>query len=187
MASTADFRNGFTFIENGVLFSIVEFQHVKPGKGPAFVRTKIRNVKTKAVVERTFRAGEKVEDVRLERKSYEYLYRDGNFFIFMDNETFDQIQLTDELIGDSVNFLVDNTPCEILFHGDTPIEVSIPTFMELEIVQTEPGFKGNTAQGATKPATLSTGAEIQVPLFIETGTVVKVDTRKGEYLERVNK
>lgn len=187
MASTADFRNGFTFIENGILYSIVEFQHVKPGKGPAFVRTKIRNVKTKAVVDRTFRSGEKVEDVRLERKSFEYLYRDGDFFIFMDNETFDQIQLTDELVGDHVNFLVDNTPCEILFYGDTPIEVAIPTFMELEIVETEPGFKGNTAQGATKPATLSTGAEIQVPLFIETGTIVKVDTRTGEYLERVSK
>jgi len=187
MASTADFRNGFTFTDNGDLYVIVEFQHVKPGKGGAFVRTKLKNVKTKAVIERTFRAGERIDEVRLERKPYEYLYHDGSFFVFMDTETYDQIQIDEDMIGDNVRFLVENTPCEILFHGDTPIEVEIPTFMELEIVQTDPGFRGNTAQNATKPAILNCGAEINVPLFIEVGTIVKVDTRTGEYVERVSK
>ena len=187
MATTADFRNGFTFKDNSELFSIIEFQHVKPGKGGAFVRTKLRNVKTKAVIDRTFRAGEKVDEVRLERKPYEYLYNDGTFYVFMDNETYDQIQIGKELIGESVKFLKENSPSEILFYGETPIEVEIPTFMELEVVQTDPGFKGNTAQSATKSAILSTGAEINVPLFIEIGNVVKVDTRTGEYMERVNK
>lgn len=187
MASTADFRNGFTFTDNGELFSIIEFQHVKPGKGGAFVRTKLRNVKTKAVTDRTFRAGERVKEVRLERKPYEYLYNDGSFYVFMDNETYDQIQISKDMIGDSIKFLIENSPCEILFHIETPIEVEIPIFMELEVVQTDPGFKGNTAQNATKPAILSTGAEINVPLFIEIGNVVKVDTRTGEYIERVNK
>ncbi len=187
MASTADFRNGFTFTENGELFSIIEFQHVKPGKGGAFVRTKLRNVKTKAVIDKTFRAGEKVDEVRLERKSYEYLYKDGDFYIFMDNETYDQIQLGEGIIGDKVKFMAENSECGILFHGNTPIEVELPIFVELEIVHTDPGFKGNTAQNATKPATLSTGAEINVPLFIAEGNVVRVDIRTGEYMERVNK
>jgi len=187
MASTADFRNGFTFQDNGELFSIIEFMHVKPGKGGAFVRTKLRNVKTKAVTERTFRAGEKVDEVRLERRPYEYLYRDGDFFVFMNTETYDQIQLDKELLGDGIQFLTDNLPVEILFHGETPLEVELPTFIELEVIQTEPGFKGNTAQNVTKPAILSTGAEINVPLFIEVGTIVRVDTRTGEYMDRVNK
>src|SRR4030042_778369 len=139
MASTADFRNGYTFTENGELYSIVEFQHVKPGKGGAFVRTKLKNVKTKAVIERTYRSGERIDEIRLERKPYEYLYHDGSFFIFMDTETYDQIQIDEGLIGDNVRFLIENTPCGILFHGDTPIEVEIPTFMELKIVQTDPG------------------------------------------------
>jgi len=187
MASTADFRNGFTFIDNGELYSIVEFLHVKPGKGGAFVRTKLRNVKTKAVTEKTFRAGEKVEEVRLERKPYEYLYHDGNFYVFMDNETFEQIHIDGGLIGDVVKFLAENTECGILFHDTTPIEVELPIFMELEIILTDPGFRGNTAQNATKAATLSTGAEINVPLFIETGSVVRIDTRTGEYVDRVTK
>jgi len=187
MATTADFRNGFTFQENGELFSIIEFLHVKPGKGGAFVRTKLRNIKTKAVIDRTFRAGEKLEEVRLERKPYEFLYRDGDFFIFMDNETYDQIQLDKGLLGDRTKFLSDNLPAGILFHGETPIDVELPTFVELEITQTDPGFRGNTAQNATKPATLSTGAEIQVPLFVEIGNTIKVDTRTGQYIERVNK
>lgn len=187
MASTADFRNGFTLINKGELYSIVEFLHVKPGKGGAFVRTKLRNVKTKAVTERTFRAGEKVEEVRLERKPYEYLYHDGNFYVFMDSETFEQIQIEKDLIGDVVVFLAENTECGILFHDTTPIEVELPIFMELEITQTDPGFRGNTAQNATKVATLSTGAEINVPLFMETGNVVRIDTRTGEYVDRVTK
>lgn len=187
MANTSDFRNGFTFTENGELFSIIEFQHVKPGKGGAFVRTKLRNVKTKAVIDKTFRAGEKVDEVRLEKKPYEYLYRDGDFYVFMNSETYDQIQLGKNIIGDGVKFLIENSECGILFHGDTPIEVELLTFVELEVVKTDPGFKGNTAQNATKPATLSTGAEINVPLFIKEGNVVKVDTRTGDYIERVNK
>jgi len=187
MASTADFRNGFTFQMDSDLYSIVEFQHVKPGKGGAFVRTKLRNVKTKAVIDRTFRAGEKVDEVRLERHPYEYLYQDGDFYVFMNSETYDQIQLTGDLLGDGVKYLIDNLPVGVLFHGDIPIEVEIPTFVEVEITETEPGFKGNTAQNATKSAIVSTGAEVQVPLFIEVGTVIRVDTRTGEYMDRVNK
>ncbi len=187
MASTAKFRNGFTFTDKGELYSIIEFQHVKPGKGGAFVRTKLRNVKTKAVIDRTFRAGEKVEEIRLENKPHEFLYRDGEFYVFMDNETFEQIQLNKDFIGEGVRFMIENSQCEILFHGTTPIEMELPASVELEIVQTEPGFKGNTAQNVTKPATLSTGTEINVPLFIEIGNVVKVNTRTGEYMERVNR
>ncbi len=187
MATTADFRNGFTFREGGDLFSIVEFQHVKPGKGGAFVRTKLRNVRTKAVIERTYRSGEKVDEVRLERRYYEYLYSDGEQFVFMDNETYDQIHIEPEQIGDSRRFLSENMVCGILFHGETVIEVELPTFVELEIVETEPGFRGNTATNVMKSATLSTGAVINVPLFIETGAVVKIDTRTGEYIERVSK
>jgi len=187
MASTGDFRNGFTFREGNDLFSIIEFLHVKPGKGGAFVRTKLRNVKTKQVIERTFRSGEKVDEVRLERHKFEYLYPDGGFYVFMNTETYEQIQIDEGLLGDNVRFLADNMPVEILFHGTTPIEVVLPTFAELEVTKTDPGFRGNTAQNATKPAVLSTGAEINVPLFIEEGTVVRVDTRTGEYMERVNK
>jgi elongation factor P len=187
MASTADFRNGFTFQDNNILFSIIEFQHVKPGKGGAFVRTKLRNVKTKAVIDRTFRAGEKVDEVKLIRKSNEYLYQDGDFYVFMDNETYEQTHIGKELLGEEVRFLTENTPCEILFHEETPIEAVLPASMALEVVETDPGFKGNTAQNALKPAKLSTGAEVNVPLFIEEGNVVKVDTKTGEYLERVNK
>lgn len=187
MASTADFRNGFTFTDNGELFSIIEFQHVKPGKGGAFVRTKLRNVKTKAVIDRTFRAGERIDEVRLERKTNEYLYQDGDFYVFMDSETYEQIHIDKDIIGDAVRFLTENSQCEILFHGNTPIEVELPASIELEVVQTDPGFKGNTAQNATKPAILSTGAEINVPLFIEMGNIVRVNTRTGEYLERKNK
>jgi len=187
MATTADFRNGFTFQENGELFSIIEFLHVKPGKGGAFVRTKLRNVRTKAIIERTFRAGEKVDEVRVERRPYEFLYRDRDFYVFMNTETYDQIQLDEEMVDDHSKFLTDNLAVDIIFHGETPIEVELPTFVELEVTHTDPGVKGNTAQSSTKPATLSTGTEINVPLFIEIGNVIKVDTRTGEYIERVNK
>ncbi len=187
MASTAEFRNGFTFQMDGDLYTIVEFQHVKPGKGGAFVRTKLRNVRTKAVIERTYRSGEKVDEVRLERRQYEYLYKDGNQSVFMDSETYDQIHVDDDLIGDAQKFLLENMVCGILFHGDSPIEVEIPTFVELEIVHTEPGFKGNTASNTTKPATMTTGAVVYVPLFVEIGTVIKIDTRTGAYIERVSK
>lgn len=187
MATPADFRNGFTFREGGDLYTIVEFQHVKPGKGGAFIRTKLRNVKTKAVIEHTYRSGEKVEEVRLERRMFEYLYRDGSRQVFMDTETYDQIHIEEDLIGEARKFLLENMVCGILFHDETPIEVELPTFVELEVMQTEPGFKGNTAQNTTKPAVLSTGAVISVPLFVEVGTVVKIDTRTGDYIERVSK
>ncbi|MBT4483370.1 MAG: elongation factor P [Candidatus Latescibacteria bacterium] len=187
MATTADFRNGFTFQDGDNLFSIVEFLHVKPGKGGAFVRTKLRNVKTKAIIERTFRAGEKVDEVRLERRPYDFLYRDGDFYFFMCSETYNQIQLAKEMLGDASNFLIDNCPVEILFHGEIPIELALPKFVEIEITHTEPGFKGNTAQNKTKPATLVTGQVINVPLFIDIGNIVKIDTDTGEYIERVTK
>jgi elongation factor P len=187
MATTADFRNGFTFREGGDLFTIIEFQHVKPGKGGAFVRTRLRNVRTKLVIERTYRSGEKVEEIRLERRQFEYLYKDGEQYVFMDTETYDQIHIEADLIGDARRFLAENMNCGILFHGDTPIEVELPTFVELEVVKTEPGLRGNTATNVTKPATLSTGAVINVPLFIDEGAVLKIDTRTGEYIERVSK
>jgi elongation factor P len=187
MASTAEFRNGFTFMEGGDLYTIVEFQHVKPGKGGAFVRTKLRNVKTKAVIERTYRSGEKVDEVRLERRMFEFLYRDGRQYVFMDSENYDQIQIDEDLMGEARRFLSENMNCGILFHGETPIEVELPTFVDLKVVETEPGFKGNTAQNATKSAVLTTGAVINVPLFVEVGTVVKIDTRNGAYIERVSK
>lgn len=187
MASTADFRNGFTFREGNDLFSIVEFQHVKPGKGGAFVRTKLRNVRTKAVIERTYRSGEKVDEIRLERRYFEFLYKDGEQYVFMDSETYDQIHIDGGLIGDSRRFLSENMVCGILFHGEIPIEVELPTFVELEIVETEPGFRGNTATNVMKPATMTTGAVVNVPLFIEAGAVIKIDTRTGDYIERVSK
>ena len=187
MASTADFRNGFTFIDNGELWNIIEFQHVKPGKGGAFVRTKLRNVRTKQVIERTYRSGEKVDEVRLERRQFEFLYKDGDQFVFMDSEMYDQIHIDGDLIGDAKRFLAENMVCGLLFHGEIPIEVELPTFVELEVVETEPGFRGNTATNVYKPAKLSTGGVINVPLFIEVGTVLKVDTRSGEYIERVSK
>jgi len=187
MASTADFRNGFTFIENGDLFTIIEFQHVKPGKGGAFVRTKLRNIRTKTVYERTYRSGERFEEARLERRPFEFLYRDGDALVFMDTETYDQIHIDANLLGDSKGFLSENMTCNILFHGEAPIEVEVPTFVELEVARTEPGFKGNTAQNINKPAAVSTGAKVDVPLFIEIGDVIKIDTRTGEYIERVKK
>ncbi|MFA6472786.1 MAG: elongation factor P [Candidatus Latescibacterota bacterium] len=187
MASTADFRNGFTFIESGDLFTIIEFQHVKPGKGGAFIRTKLRNIKTKTVFERTYRSGERFDEVKLERRPYEFLYHDGDSFVFMDTETYDQINVDENLLGDSKGFLAENMTCNILFHGETPIEVELPTFVELGIIQTEPGFKGNTAQNVTKPSIVSTGAEVYVPPFIEIGDIIKIDTRTGAYIERVKK
>ena len=187
MATTADFRNGFTYIENGDLYQIIEFHHVKPGKGGAFVRTKLRNVKTKQVIERTYRSGEKIEEIRLERRPYEYLYFDGAFYVFMDTETYEQIQLGQDILGDPAKFLIENTEITILFYETTPIEVEMPMHMNLEVVETEPGLRGNTATNVLKPAKLSSGADIVVPLFIEVGDTVRVNTRTGEYIERVKK
>lgn len=172
---------------DGSLFSIAYFQHVKPGKGGAFVRTKLKNVLTGAVVEKTFRAGEKVDEVRLVRRPVQYSYTDGQFFYFMDQETFEQIPLRGSTIGDDqLPFLKENIICEALVHGEEPIAVELPYFIELTVSETEPGLRGDTAQGGTKPAKLETGAVVQVPLFIETGDTVKVDRRENKYLERVS-
>lgn len=185
MATTGDFRNGFTMKFEGELWTIVEFQHVKPGKGGAFVRTKIKNVKTGRVLEKTFRSGDKVEDVRLERKKYQFLYQDGDDFHFMNNETYDQTHIHSDIVGDAANFMKEGTDVEILFHDTDALGVDVPTFAELLITKSDPGVKGDTATGVTKPATLETGFEVQVPLFIEEGETIKVDTRTGEYVERV--
>ena len=187
MATSNDFRNGMTLDVDGVLMSIVEFQHVKPGKGGAFVRSKLKNVLTGAVVEKTWRGGEKVTEVRIERINMQFLYRDGADFNVMDQETFEQLTLPEKMFGDAVRFLKENEIVSVLMHEGSPLMVEMPNFVLLEVTSTEPGFKGNTAQGATKPATVETGAEVQVPLFINEGEVLKIDTRTGAYVERAKK
>ena len=186
MASTADFRNGMVLEIDGDLWTITYFQHVKPGKGGAFVRTKLKNVLSGAVVDKTYRSGEKVTDVRLERRPVNYSYTDGQVYFFMDAETFEMIPLDSEVIGsDQLKYLKENMECEGLVHDDTVISVELPQFVELEVVKTDPGLKGDTAQGGTKPAELETGAVVQVPLFIEEGDVLKVDRTEDKYLTRV--
>ncbi len=186
MASTADFRNGMVLDIDGELWAITYFQHVKPGKGGAFVRTKIKNVLTGQVVEKTYRAGEKVNDVRLERRPVNYSYTDGDIYYFMDVNTFEMIPISGDLIGEhQLQYLKENMECEGLVHDDRVISVELPNFVELEVVKTDPGLRGDTAQGGTKPATLETGAVVQVPLFIEEGDVLKVDRREDKYLSRV--
>ncbi|MEM7416390.1 MAG: elongation factor P [Gemmatimonadota bacterium] len=187
MASTADFRNGMVIEIDGDLWAITYFQHVKPGKGGAFVRTKLKNVLTGSVVDKTYRAGEKVNSVRLERRQVNYSYTDGDLYYFMDANTFDMIPIAGDLLGeDQLKFLKENMECEGLVHDEKVISVELPQFVELLVTQTDPGFKGDTAQGATKPATLETGAVIQVPLFVEEGDVLKIDRREEKYLSRVN-
>jgi elongation factor P len=186
MASTADFRNGMVLEIDSGLWAITYFQHVKPGKGGAFVRTKLKNVLTGQVVEKTFRAGEKVTSVRLLRRPVTYSYTDGQLYHFMDQETFEMIPISGDLIGaDQLKYLKENMECEGLVHDGKVIAVELPDFVELAVSRTDPGLRGDTAQGGTKPATLETGAEIQVPLFVEEGDVVKVDRREDKYLERV--
>ena len=186
MATTADFRNGLVMEMDGQLWTIIYFQHVKPGKGGAFVRTKLKKVLTGAVVEKTFRAGEKVTDVRLERRPVTYSYSDGQLFHFMDKETFEMIPLSEEIIGeDQLRYLKENMECEGLVHEGTVLSVELPQFVELVVTETDPGVRGDTAQGGTKPATLETGAVVQVPLFVEIGDVLKVDRREDKYLTRV--
>jgi len=186
MASTADFKNGLCMKHNGKLVSIIEFQHVKPGKGPAFVRTKLRFLESGKVVDHTFTAGIKIEPVRIEKRSYQYLYNDEQGYHFMNNENFDQIFLAKELI-DSPQFLNEGGNVDITFHADEelPLQCELPAFIESEVTYTEPGIKGDTATNTMKPATIITGAEIKVPLFINTGDKIKVDTRSGEYHERI--
>ena len=188
MASTADFRNGMTIQLDGTLYTIVYFQHVKPGKGGAFVRTKLKNVLSGAVVEKTFRAGEKVDEVRLERRPVQYSYHDGHLYYFMDQQTFEMIPLGEDVIGeDQLAYLKENMECEGLVHGDKVISVELPYFVELEVVQTDPGVRGDTATGGTKPAKLETGAVVQVPLFLNEGEVIRVDRREDKYIERVSR
>ncbi len=186
MATTADFRNGLVLEIDGQLYQMTYFQHVKPGKGGAFVRTKLKNVRTGLVLERTFNAGERVTDVRLERRPIQFSYADGHFYHFMDQQTFDDILITDEIIGeDQLRYLKEGMECEGLVYKDTVILVDLPVFVELAVTRTDPGFRGDTATGGTKPATLETGATVQVPLFIEEGQVIRVDRREDKYLTRV--
>jgi elongation factor P len=185
MADTSDFRTGLIIKFKNDLYNIVDFQHVKPGKGGAFVRSTLKNLRTGRVLENTFRAGEKVEIVRVERRKYQYLYSDGDSLVCMDNETYEQINISKELISDGIKFLKESEQVEVLLNGSDIISVEIPIFINLKVIETEPGFKGDTATGAVKAAKLETGAQINVPLFINEGDMLKVDTRTGEYSERV--
>ena len=184
MISAGDFRNGVTFEMEGNVFQIVEFQHVKPGKGAAFVRTKLKNVITGGVVEKTFRPTEKMEKAHIDRKDMQYSYTDGDLYYFMDQETFDMVPIAADSIGDALKFVKEEMICKILSYKGSVFGIEPPTFVELLVTETEPGFKGDTATGATKPATLETGAVINVPLFIEENEMIRVDTRTGEYMER---
>jgi elongation factor P len=184
MISAGDFRNGATFEMDGNVYSIIEFQHVKPGKGAAFVRTKIRNVISGAVVERTFNPNDKYPTAFIERKDMQYLYNDGDLFYFMDTESYEQIPISKSVLGDSFKFVSENMDCKILSYKGNVFGVEPPNFVELVITKTDPGFKGDTATNATKPAVLETGAEIKVPLFINEGEKIRIDTRTGEYMER---
>ena len=185
MISSNDFKNGMTIEVDGDIFSIVEFQHVKPGKGAAFVRTKLKNLKTGAIAEKTFRSGEKVNRAHLDKKEMQYLYSAADVYHFMDTESFEQYTLTADQLGDKANYLKENMTLSILFHQGEQISIELPVFVELAVTETEPGIKGDTASGGTKPATLETGLTVNVPFFINSGDILKIDTRTGEYIERV--
>ncbi len=185
MISAGDFRNGITIELDSNVFQIIEFQHVKPGKGAAFVRTKLKNIKSGGVVERTFRPTEKCPQARIDRKDMQYLYADGDLFYFMDTETYDQVALNAETVGDALKFVKENEMCKVCSHNGSVFSVEPPLFVELVITETEPGFKGDTATGASKPAIVETGAQVSVPLFVDQGETIKIDTRTGEYLSRV--
>ncbi len=184
MISAGDFRNGVTFEMDGQVVSIVEFQHVKPGKGAAFVRTKIRNVITGSVVEKTFNPNDKYPTAFIDRKDMEYSYNDGDLYYFMDTETWEQVPINKDVLSDNFKFVKENMVCKVLSYKGNVFGVEPPTFVELQVTQTDPGFAGNTATNALKPATLETGAEVKVPLFIEEGEMLQIDTRTGEYLGR---
>ncbi len=186
MASTNDLKNGLVLNLEGQLWSVVEFQHVKPGKGPAFVRTKLKHVLTGKVVDKTFNAGIKVDTATVDRRDMTYLYQDGTQFVFMDGETFEQTYIDGDVVGESSRFLLENNTATVATHEGAPLFIELPTSVELVISQTDPGLQGDRSTGGTKPATLETGAEIQVPLFLSTGEKVKVDTRDGRYLGRVS-
>ena len=186
MASTADIRNGVVLNIDGQLWSVVEFQHVKPGKGGAFVRTKLKNVVTGKVVDRTYNAGTKIEIENVDRRDFTYLYNDGDGFVFMDVADYDQITVGAATVGDAANFLLENQQVQIALNNGNPLYVEMPPSVILEVTYTEPGLQGDRSSAGTKPATVETGYEMQVPLFLETGTKIKVDTRTGEYLGRIS-
>ena len=184
MISTNDFRTGQTIEMEGDVYQVIDFQHVKPGKGAAFVRTKMRNVRTGAVIEKTFNAGEKLPKARIEKRDVQYLYNDGKSYNFMDMETFDQITMTDEQLGDAVKYLKENMIIQVMTFQEKSIGVEMPNFVELEVTDTAPGIKGDTASGGSKPATLESGAIVQVPFFINVGDKLQIDTRSGNYIKR---
>ncbi|GEP26390.1 elongation factor P [Cryobacterium flavum] len=186
MASTADIRNGVVLNMDGQLWAVVEFQHVKPGKGGAFVRTKMKNVVSGKTVDRTFNAGAKIETENVDRRDFQYLYNDGDAYVFMDVADYDQITVSAAVVGDASNFMLENQAVTVALHNGNPLYVELPASVTLEITYTEPGLQGDRSTGGTKPATVETGYQIQVPLFLEQGTKVKVDTRTGDYLGRVN-
>jgi elongation factor P len=186
VATTNDLKNGLVLNLDGQLWSVVEFQHVKPGKGGAFVRTKLKNVLSGKVVDRTFNAGTKVDTATVDKRDMQFLYKDGSDFVFMDSNTYDQVHVPGATVGDAANFLLENQDAIVAVHEGTPLYIELPTSVVLEITYTEPGLQGDRSTGGTKPATVETGYEIAVPLFLETGTRVKVDTRTGDYLGRVN-
>lgn len=186
MISTADFRNGMILELDGDLMQIVEFQHVKPGKGGAFVRTKLKNILTGRVQDKTYRSGERFEEARVEEQPWQYLYTDGDIYYFMDNQTFEQREVSAEAVGGQAEWMVENMDVTLMVHKGTVIDVRVPAHVELAIAEAEPGVQGDRSSGATKAATLESGATIQVPLFLNEGDVVKVDTRTGEYITRVN-
>lgn len=184
MVTAGDFRKGVTFEMDGNVYSIIEFQHVKPGKGAAFVRTKIRNVISGAVTEKTFNPNDKYPTAFIERKDMEYLYNDGDLYYFMDSETYEQLPISPNVLGDNFRFVKENMVCKVLSYKGNVFGIEPPNFVELQVTETEPGVKGDTATNVTKPATLETGAEIKVPIFINEGEMIRVDTRTGEYMER---
>lgn len=186
MATTNDLKNGMVLNIDGQLWSVVEFQHVKPGKGPAFVRTKLKGVTSGKVVSKTFNAGLKVDTANVDRRDMQFLYNDGTGFVFMDTADYEQLTVTDDIVGDAANFLLEGQEAIVAMHDGLPLYIELPTSVIMEITQTDPGLQGDRSSAGTKPATIETGYQIQVPLFLETGTKVKVDTRSGDYLGRVN-
>lgn len=186
MADTSDFRNGMVIKYKNDLYKIIDFLHVKPGKGGAFVRTTLKNIFTGQQIENTFRAGEKVEEVRIVARQMQYLYTENELYYFMNNDTYEQIPVPKEVLGDNLQFLKENQQVKLLFNEDRPIDSEMPIHVELEVTKTDPGLRGDTATGGSKPATVETGYSVQVPLFINEGDIIKIDTRNGEYVERVN-
>ena len=184
MATTADIKNGLTIEFDGQILTVVEFLHVKPGKGGAFVRTKMKNVVSGRVLERTFRSGERIDIVRLDERQMQYLYREGDNFVFMDQETFEQLSIPDEVVGDDARFLKEGGTVKVSLRDDKPLLMELPFFINFKVVECEPGMKGDTVTNVTKPAKLETGAVVQVPLFVEEGDIIRIDTRTGSYLER---